>query len=392
MFRIHFNAGDRWFSDYGIRTDYLGNLEQWPTFLQTYIRENTIRKVVLYGDCRAIHRTAITVAKAEQCKVYALEEGYLRPDWITCEQDGVNAASTLLKRVDFLQEKKTLLTEEKTDTTGSTFFQRFYYATAYYVMMEYYKREFNQYQSHHIHPSPWVQAGYWLTNFYRKQAYKAADQLSLKQVKTQFGRNFFLLPLQVATDSQIRHHSDFASIEQLIETTLQSFAKHADRGTALLIKHHPMDRGHSHYGNCIRALADKFQLKGRVFYGHDWPLPTLLRHTRGVVTLNSTVGISALLHNLPVKVVGKAFWDMPDITSQQTLDEFWVAPKRPTKAHVDYLIGSIRVHTQIKGSFYKHIPDTAKRLADKLCEPVIIHQTPSSSLKTTTEANSIETA
>lgn len=50
-----------------------------------------------------------------------------------------------------------------------------------------------------------------------------------------------MVPLQVSEDFQIREHSDFDSIEQMIENIVSSFAKHASEEDVLLFKHHPMD-------------------------------------------------------------------------------------------------------------------------------------------------------
>ncbi len=40
---------------------------------------------------------------------------------------------------------------------------------------------------------------------------------------------------------------------------------------------------------------------------HDLPMPELLRiRKKAVVTINGTAGISALIHNKPLKVMGNA--------------------------------------------------------------------------------------
>ncbi len=363
VFRIHFNAGDRFFSNEGHCTDYNKPLSAWPEYLSQFIRQHQIECVVLYGDCRSYHQAAISVARQHDCTIKVLEEGYLRPDWITCENEGVNAASSFLEHTDFTQEQRALTQKEKKDTTGNTFAQRLIYASLYFWAMHLQRRDFPHYQNHHINPSPVVQGKLWLKNFYRKYHCKAKDKQSLTDMHKGFGDRFYLLPLQVATDSQIITHSDFSSMTSVIESTIQSFARNAPKDTALLIKHHPVDRGHSHYAECINQAANDNSVSDRIFYGHDWSLPDLLRHTRGVVTLNSTVGISALIHHLPVKVLGRAFWNLPSITSQQTLDEFWKNPENPSRKKIDCLIASIRYNTQIKGSFYKNITRSSKALA-----------------------------
>lgn len=364
--RIHFNAGDRFYSGVGQCTDYTDSIENWPQYLAQFIKKHQIDTLILYGDCRKHHSEAVLLAKnlGKQCKV--LEEGYLRPDWITCEDFGVNAASTVLTKHDFLNENRVLNHQERIDLTGDTFARRFLFASLYFHAMWWQRHQFPHYQQHHINASPWYQGACWIRSYFRKLAYKKQDSKILNTVINQFDQRYFLLPLQVATDSQIKCHSNFGSIAQLIESTIDNFALHAPKNNALVIKHHPIDRGHTQYSDLIEQKAISLGVKDRVFYGHELHLPTLLKHTKGIVTLNSTVGISGLIHTLPVKVLGKAFWDHPKLTSDQTLDNFWQNPKKPEAKDIEKFLATIRHETQIKGSFYKHTEITLFALAQKL--------------------------
>ena len=48
-----------------------------------------------------------------------------------------------------------------------------------------------------------------------------------------------------------------------------------------------------------------------------------------VVTINSTAGISALIHNKPLKVMGNALYDIKGLTYQGHLHQFWQADFKP---------------------------------------------------------------
>lgn len=122
--------------------------------------------------------------------------------------------------------------------------------------------------------------------------------------------------MQVEVDFQLRDHSHFNSVEQVIDEVLRSFADNAAQEQGLLIKHHPQNRGFEHYGVFIDKLVDELSLQGRVLYGHDFNLPDVYHHAKGVVTVNSTVGISALLHKLPTIVLGKALYNIAGLTYQ----------------------------------------------------------------------------
>lgn len=67
----------------------------WPAFLSEVIDVHAIDAVMLFGDCRAYHRIAHEIAKERRLEVGVFEEGYIRPDCITLERDGVNGNSTL---------------------------------------------------------------------------------------------------------------------------------------------------------------------------------------------------------------------------------------------------------------------------------------------------------
>ena len=84
---------------------------------------------------------------------------------------------------------------------------------------------------------------------------------------------------------------------------------------------------------------------------------TLLQAARGLVTINSTVGMSALLHGVPVKVIGTAYYDLRGLTYAGTVDDFWSAAER---VEVDMeLYGRFRSHvirtTQINGNFSRRL-------------------------------------
>lgn len=143
-----------------------------------------------------------------------------------------------------------------------------------------------------------------------------------KSENGEFG-NFFIVPLQVYDDTQVRVHSDQKSVEIFLREVLTSFAKFAPSHLNLIIKHHPMDRGFIDYKIVIYEFLEKYpHLNNKVFYIHDVPLPVFLRKGKGMVTLNSTSGLSGLLHNMPVKTLGRANYDFEGLTDQQSLDTF----------------------------------------------------------------------
>ena len=81
-----------------------GDLHAWPEVLERLIGERGVTDIVLFGDCRPLHRAAIGVARELHVQVHVFEEGYIRPDWVTLEVGGVNGHSTLPKDPEYYVE------------------------------------------------------------------------------------------------------------------------------------------------------------------------------------------------------------------------------------------------------------------------------------------------
>jgi len=198
---------------------------------------------------------------------------------------------------------------------------------------------------------PWIRAGW------RKLIYSVTERQVLDRLIREKSGNFFLVPLQVHNDAQVCVHSPYSDVCEFIVEVVTSFAIHAPREAVLVIKHHPMDRGYHDYSRLIRNLQQEFDLHGRLVYVHDLHLPTLLDHAAGVVVINSTVGLSALLHGAPTLTRGSAFYDIEGMTYQNGLDSFWT---NAGKVSIDMdVLNGFRLYLQscklINGNYYKRI-------------------------------------
>ena len=133
---------------------------------------------------------------------------------------------------------------------------------------------------------------------------------------------------------------------------IYSFATKAPVTKFLVFKHHPMDRGHRLYTPLIKWLSKKYGVENRVLYVHDLPMPEMLKHAKAVVTINSTAGLSALIHNKSLKVMGDALYDMKGLTYQGHLHQFWTAGFRPDMKLLGKFRGYLLETTQINAVFY----------------------------------------
>ena len=92
------NRGDRAFWPLtGSFIPYRGTAEDWPESFRRLIAEKSITDLVLYGDTRPIHATAVRIAREAGLTVHVFEEGYLRPYWVSYERGGSNGHSRLME-------------------------------------------------------------------------------------------------------------------------------------------------------------------------------------------------------------------------------------------------------------------------------------------------------
>lgn len=354
VFKINFNAGD--FIFYPMKSVcYRDSIKNWPAFLQQYVIENRIDSIYLFGDCRPIHLCVKEIAGAYGIAVGVFEEGYVRPDYITFEFQGVNGHSTLPNNSDFYRSASEN-SVPKHGKIGNPFWITAMWAFLYYLATIVAHGYFKNYV-HHRNISlteciPWIKSAY------RKIYYRFKERKIQENLVHNFSKQYYLVPLQVHNDAQIGVHSTHENVKNFISSTMISFADNAPADTILVIKHHPLDRGYRDYTNTIASLTLKLNLQGRILYIHDQHLPTLLQHARGVVMINSTVGLSSLHHGTPTIVTGEAIYDMKGLTYQGRLDKFWgvaqneIVDKCLFNKFREYIISK----TQINGNFYRRLP------------------------------------
>ena len=73
---------------------------------------------------------------------------------------------------------------------------------------------------------------------------------------------------------------------------------------------------------------------------------------RAVITVNSTVGGLALARGLPVIALGRAVYDIPELTHQGKFAEFWNAPKPAEADLFDAFRRVLAARCLIPGSFF----------------------------------------
>lgn len=365
--RINISAGD-WADWAGPATNFRGKFSDWPVFFDDFLRRNRITDVLLFGDCRPYHVSARGMASLRGVRTHVLEEGYLRPHWMTLELEGVNAHSRLRRDKEwFLEVAQKLPPEPDLPPITASFRRRVRDAAYYYTALHLGALAFPHYRTHRPH-SPLGEALGWgwkyLTGSRRE---RQAD----RTVKQMAGKRFFLLPLQLSGDYQIRAHSPFPNMPAATAFVLDSFAAHAPTDTHLLIKAHPLDCSFFNWSRFIERRARKLGIEGRVHYADGGNLEDLAAEAAGMICVNSTSATLALRADRPVCVLGDAIYKIPGLTFSGHVDNFWTNPVPPQPgvyaAYRRVLVDQCLVRGGLASE--SAVATLVENMADRLCGP-----------------------
>lgn len=363
--KVNFNPGDALFFRGPEVVPFRARPEEWPQFFRDLVRDREIDAVFLFGDCRPIHRQAIDIATELDIPVWVFEEGYLRPDYVTLERGGVNGHSPMPKDPAFYRRATAELGELPPPApVGNTFPHAAVYASLHAWAVTLFSWRYPHYR-HHRDIHALRQGFFWARGFARKLWYASRENALLDDVEGAWSGRFFFVPLQVHCDAQIQH-SRYQCVEEFMEEVVATFARYASRDDRLVLKHHPHDRAYRDYGGYVKDLGERCGCAERIVYVHDLHLPTLLKNARGTVTMNSTVGISSLHHGTPVKVLGRAVYDLPELTFQGELAEFFRDPGTVDEDLYASFCRWLRETSQLNGSFYRRAPEVATRSGVRL--------------------------
>jgi len=349
--RINFCAGDAVLWGQRPAWSFRHSLQGLGAFLESRFQIHGFSDLILFGDQRPIHRLAIGVARAFGARVHVFEEGYVRPNWITCERGGVNGHSALPRDPHWYLTVNAALPDYGDGRPVHVPLPvRAAQDIAYRLANVMNPLTYPKYRTHRPKHAALEYAG-WTRRFAQLPVRERSERRLIHRVLAG-KRRLFVLPLQLNGDAQVVHHSPYRHMVDVIDLVLTSFAWHAPRGAEILIKNHPLDTGLFPYRRHIAGLAMELDLRERVHYVESGHLPTLFQHAAGVVVVNSTVGLSALHQGRPTKALASAIYDLPGLTSRAGLDAFWRDPTPPDPALFRAFRNTVVHATQVNGDFF----------------------------------------
>lgn len=367
--KVNFCAGDWMFWRRRGARNFRGRFSKWPAYLERLAREEGVTDILYYADRLPYHVEAKCYAEANGLGVYAVEFGYLRPDWLTLERGGMGAYSHFPCDPDTIRRAaEGLPPAEFSHAFPYRFEQEAFGEVSFHLGSELLRLFFPLYR-HDTYYHPFLDYLSWLVRLVRVK--RELDHATvLTQKLWDEGTPYFLLALQLQSDYQIRANSPYRHLAEMLEETIGSFASDAPATDHLVIKVHPLDNGYENWAKVVPEIAGRHGIGDRVHVLDGGNLARLITHARGVVVVNSTVGLHALRAHCPTKVLGIAVFDVPGMTHQGPLATFW---RSPEPVDVDLCEAAVRLMAatiQVRGSFYNRegraaaIPEIVRRVVE----------------------------
>lgn len=349
--RVNLNVGDWLFWRRRGGLNYRGRFSDWPAYIDKLLASRYVTDLVLLGEERPYHRIAVDLAKSKNIAVTVIEMGYLRPDWITVERDGMSSNSRFPNDPRQIRQAALGLPSIENEIQyRQSFFVECLFDLSYNLPNVFLPWFYPNFERHGIF-HPLIEYAGWIRRL-------AVGRLAQQQAKelmsrlTKEGSRYFVYTLQLETDYQLRSHSPFPDQESAIEMVLCSFASNAPPDTEIIVKVHPLDNGLRNWKNLVTLYADRFGIKQRVSYLDGGDFEFLLDGTLGIVCVNSTAALIGLRKGIQVKVLGSAIYDIEGITHQASLDSFWSTPEVPDPLTTAAFFNLLAASIQERGNFY----------------------------------------
>jgi capsular polysaccharide export protein len=373
---IRLCPGDHLFWRRGGTVSFRGRLKAWPEFVEQFYDRHGVTDLVLLGEQREHHRLAIDLAWQREIRVTVTDFGYLRPDWINLERDGMSGQSCFPREPRAIRE---LAGRCRRRDTKLRFHDSFWTMArnemAYHMGSTLFWWLYPHYRSFKLENPFLAYAGIGL-RMLAARLNRARTQRTMAAL-ARTGAAYYLYPLQLANDFQLRVYCDFPSQEAAIQLVIASFARHAPEDAHLLVKIHPWDPGLVSWRRVVQRYAKEAGVAGRAHFIDGGDIGPLCKAARGVVTINSTAGLLALRYRRPVMTLGQAIYDVPGLTYQAHLDTFWRQGTPPDADLLEDFLNAMAATIQVRGVFYAQpglaaaVDETVYRLHHGLVGEVI---------------------
>ena len=373
--RVVFNAADEVFSGRWLRNAAEIRVcregeNGWAEWLAEELDRAPPAVVVLFGCERDRHATARHLCAEAGIPVLCLEEGYVRPGYVTAEWGGNNRLSPIGEAT--LPQIKAAQGEALAPAAHGHAFRAMAMWGAFYYTLRVIGMPFFPATQHHKDRPLIPESFRWLRNPWRNWRHSRRNHAKALWLIEHLNGRFYVVPLQVRDDMQLVKAGRGWTNDRLIEKTIASFARHAPADRHLVIKVHPLERGHSDALERTRHLAARHGVADRVVALDGESIGLLTSASAGMITVNSTSAFSAMHRHVPLGVLGDAMFRRDDLAvpleTPRDIDAFWRCAKARPRRRLDAFLHYMSVKALVPGDYYRR--DNAKIAARNIVDKI----------------------
>ena len=352
--KINFCGGDFLHWPWPGACNYRQDLNTWPAFFNEFLEQTRATDLLLIGDRRPWHQPAIGLARRRGVRVFVFDEGYVRPNFVTLEKNGVGGRSGLPRDPGLIRELAAglppvspppdLKPDIRCKVRGAV---KHHFGNVVFWPL------FPRYRTHRPQTVFRELTGLWPRHLTREKRRKN-DEAALREFLAD-GRPYFFLPLQLPADTQLRCYGRFVDLQEMMAEVLDSFQRRAPGEYSLVIRSHPLDWQIKSHGKFALSLARAVGLEDRVCFVNEGDTNRMIAGSKGLVLVNSTTGLTALALGKPVFCLGEAIYALPGLAvagGAEALDEFWGRPPQPDAALCRAFLSLLKDRAVTTGNYY----------------------------------------
>ena len=228
------------------------------------------------------------------------------------------------------------------------------WATIYYLMRDLFSRPSDDHLFHRDREHLLRLVLGWVSHMIGRRLAQVLEFPSRASLRQNPG--YILVPLQVANDSQLRNAAQGWTTQRLINACIEAIAATGSKET-IVFKLHPLERGSAEIKRMIQLKAAQHKLDPRhVRILESGRMGDLAQNSSGMIVINSTSAFSALHHNVPVLVLGKAVFRHKEIVTpgevEADIGAFLKLRRSKSRHLIEAFLADVKAESLIPGDFY----------------------------------------
>lgn len=351
------------------------NIKRFINFLKNIHRENKIDLMVTWNNTFMFDSAAKRFSDENKIKHLMFEAGIFRPYTFTLDFQGINYGNSVPQNKEFYynwmrnnqlnDNLETRLKVEELYPFNTPPLKKLYLKERMRDVL--YRRYLNiDLELEIIHET--------LLQKVKKNVKKGLlNKTNEKTVVKQLPANFIFVPFQVHDDSQVLINSDrvknMESLVEIMDREIRKLNALTNNKYYCVFKEHPADNGRIDY----TGLYEKYKSNEYLIFMKDYDTSELIKKSKLIITINSTVGIEALENFKKVITLGNAYYNIEDIVwhcpSTEQLHQCInnVLKEEVNKELVSSFLNYLRFEYQVEGDWRKGLFHQ-KKLEQKLVE------------------------